>query len=44
MVLALVFGKKEEKRKKKNMTENFNLKALVGLSDVISYNWAKIIR
>ena len=25
-----------------NMTENFSLKALVGLSDVISYNWAKI--
>ena len=22
------------------MTENFSLKALVGLSDVVSYNWA----
>ena len=27
----------------KNMTENFSLKALVGLSDVISYYWAKSI-
>ena len=26
-----------------NMTKNFILKALVGLSDVISYNWAKSI-
>ena len=26
-----------------NMTENFSLKALVGLSDVISYYWAKSI-
>ena len=25
------------------MTENFSLKALVGLSDVVSYNWAKSI-
>ena len=25
------------------MTENFSLKALVGLSDVVSYNWAKCI-
>ena len=24
-----------------NMTENFSLKAFVGLSDVISYYWAK---
>ena len=27
-----------------NMTENFSLKALVGLSDVFSYNWANIIK
>ena len=27
-----------------NMTENFSLKALVGLSDVFSYNWAKRIK
>ena len=26
-----------------NMTENFSLKALVGLSDVFSYNWTKSI-
>ena len=26
-----------------NMTENFSLKALVGLSDVVSYNWTKSI-
>ena len=29
---------------KGNMTENFSLKALVGLLDVISYKWAKIIK
>ena len=28
---------------KRNMTENFSLKALVGLSDVVSYYWAKSI-
>ena len=27
-----------------NMTENFSLKALVGLSDVDSYHWAKSIK
>ena len=45
------FMKEPEKEKisfrhwvSKNMTENFSLKALVGLSDVVRYIWAKSIK